>query len=245
MDRIVVYSGTRNLYHDMVVSAKSLLFHHGADHVYFLIEDPDFPEPVPDAITAIDVSGQQWFPRDGPNYNKRWTYMILLRAMYTQIFPQYDVVLSLDSDSIVRKPIDSLWKTDLTGKYYAATQELNPGDRSPHYCFGTALLNLKMLRDGTDQKITHMLNTTDIKCPEQDAFSSVCAGKIATLPAEFCATWYNFLSVPKSHASIVNYTNEDYHGSLLYRQFDRIPWTTVTERMISWKKTDTEMTDTV
>lgn len=46
-ERVVVYAGTRNLYHDMVVSAKSLLCHDGADRIIFLIEDDAFPECLP------------------------------------------------------------------------------------------------------------------------------------------------------------------------------------------------------
>ena len=37
--RAAVYSGTRNVYQDMLTSAKSLLIYSNVDKIYFLIED--------------------------------------------------------------------------------------------------------------------------------------------------------------------------------------------------------------
>lgn len=50
MRKVVVYAGTRNVYHNMVVAAKSLLNHTQMDRVWFLIEDDEFPEELPDVI---------------------------------------------------------------------------------------------------------------------------------------------------------------------------------------------------
>ena len=57
MRRVVVYSGTRNVYHNMTVAAKSLLRHTHIDRVWFLIEDDAFPEELPDLcrITRRDI----------------------------------------------------------------------------------------------------------------------------------------------------------------------------------------------
>ena len=92
-ERVAVYCGTRNLYPYMTGAAKSLLYHNGADRVWFLIEDDAFPEPLPDCISTMNVSEQQFFPQDGPNYHQRWTYMVLMRVALSKVFPQYDRLL--------------------------------------------------------------------------------------------------------------------------------------------------------
>jgi len=45
--RAAVYCGTRNLYKNMVIAAKSLLIHSNVEKIYFLIEDDIFPYEVP------------------------------------------------------------------------------------------------------------------------------------------------------------------------------------------------------
>ena len=62
-----VYSGTKNLYDTMEVAAKSLIANSSVDQVHFLIEDKKFPHELPDLIKCQDVSGQGFFPKDGPN----------------------------------------------------------------------------------------------------------------------------------------------------------------------------------
>ena len=68
-ERVAVYFGTRNVYGDMVVAAKSLLNHTRMDRIWFLIEDDTFPEELPEVIKTKNISDQQWFPPGGPNYN--------------------------------------------------------------------------------------------------------------------------------------------------------------------------------
>ena len=78
--RTAVYTGTRNVYSDMVVACKSLLYHKGADLVVFMVEDDEFPEDLPPMVKCVNVSLQEFFDRDGPNYNNRWTYMTLMKV---------------------------------------------------------------------------------------------------------------------------------------------------------------------
>ena len=231
--RTAVYCATRNLYHDMLVSAKSMLYYDAADEIVCLIEDDALPEPVPDCIHTRNVSKQRWFDPNGPNFSRRWTYMVLLRAVYTQIFPDRDVVLSLDVDNIAQRDVSGIWRTDLTGAYYAATREVLPGRDRTVYAFGVTLLNLAALRDGTDMRIAHLLNTERLESPEQDAFGRICAGHIAELPPEYCTTWYNRNFAPAHAVRIHNYTNDVriYNELYYYRRFDKLDWDAVLERM--------------
>ena len=94
--RAAVYSGSRNLYPHMVVAAKSLIANSSVDKIYFMIEDDEFPEPLPPLIETINVSGQTWFPPNGPNMRSQFTYMALCRACYCKLLPEdLDKVLQL------------------------------------------------------------------------------------------------------------------------------------------------------
>ena len=121
--RAAVYCGTRNIYQDMIPSMKSLLIHSNVNKVYFLIEDDEFPYPLPPEVECINVSNQQWFHKDGPNYRNTWSYMILLRVALTKLFPNLDKILSLDCDIIIDQNISELWDIQLDNYYIAAVKE--------------------------------------------------------------------------------------------------------------------------
>ena len=228
MKRVAVYCGTRNQYQRMVTAAKSLLYHNGADQVFFLIEDDQFPEPLPPCIECINVSNQSFFPHDGPNYNCVWSYMILLRGAFTKIFPQYDIILSLDNDTIVNGNISGLWNTDLTGFYYAAVRELHSVHErhETFYNAGVMLLNLHALRDGKDNEIIHKMNTEKHASPEQDIYSSCCSGKIKSLPPEYNSMIWNVNSEGILHSRIIHYaSSKDYcYQFPVFNKFRHMPW---------------------
>ena len=162
MRRVAVYMGTRNYYGQMVIAAKSLLCHTRMDRVWFLIEDDEFPEPLPDVIRCKNVSGQTWFTPDGPNYGAHWTYTCLLPLAYPEIFPEEDRVLRLDDDTIVKKDIGPLLDMDLHDNYTAMVEEPVRG-KFPFRYFnaGVTLMNLEKFREtGIYRKMIRMLNTT-------------------------------------------------------------------------------------
>lgn len=227
MERTAVYTGTRNIYHDMLVSAKSLLFHNGADRVYFLIEDDTFPEPLPDCITPMNISGQTFFPASGPNFKSRWTYMVMIRIALAKIFPKLDRILSLDHDTIVRKPVDYLWNLDLGSHYFAAVEEKQITIRQhPYYNFGVVLHNLAQLRDGMDDTIIRLLNTTYFGFCEQDAANSICRNNILPLLPEYNAFGFQKPCVSEDEAIIRHYAA--YNSNLRtfddYKFYEKLSW---------------------
>lgn len=183
-----VYCGTRNLYKDMTTAAKSLLTHScDLDKIFFLIEDDIFPYDIPEKIQCINISNQTYFTPNGPNYNTSWTYMVLIRAALSKVFPNLDKVLSLDVDTIVNENIDELWRIDLTNYYLAAARE--PCKSNKDFMainMGVALLNLKKLReDKKDDEIIHALNTIQYDYNEQDCIAERCQGFIYELPPDY------------------------------------------------------------
>ena len=230
-ERIALYAGTRNLYHDMVVACKSLIYHDGADRVIFLIEDDTFPEKLPPCVTTVNVVDQTIFPRTGPNYTCRWTYMALMRCGLTKLFPDIDRILTLDVDTIVNKRIDFLWDLDMTDYYFAAVEENQIVHRiHPYFNFGVVMHNLAKLRsDGTDDVIIRSINSSWFAYPEQDAMNSVCRHYTYSLPQEFNAMWFNKPQLPPSEARIIHYANtaEPFCKKPYYASYENAPWDTI------------------
>lgn len=182
-----VYSGTRNIYENMLTSAKSLLEHSNVEKIYFLIEDDIFPYSLPAEIECINISNQQYFPSTGPNYDNVLTYMVLLRAAYTKFFPHLDKILSIDMDTIVNENISDLWEIDLSNYYLAAVEERVLTEKEGSYFnMGVVMLNLhKMREDKKDDELINAINTYWYRYKEQDCFNELLRGKVLILPADY------------------------------------------------------------
>lgn len=196
MQKVAVYSATRNLYPYMLPAVKSLLLNSDVEKIYFLIEDDDFPEPLPSEIECINMSDQKWFPETGVNYNRYFTYMAYLRAALPKIFPDLDVILSLDVDTIAVSDISDIWDMPLDDCYFSASREkFKTTPELPYYNTGVCLYNLKKMRDdGMDDRVIDMVNTVSLICPEQDALTQLCKGMIHEMPGEYNATNYTTFS---------------------------------------------------
>ena len=171
----------------MLTAAKSLLMHSNVEKIYFLIEDDGFPYEIPPEIECINISNQTYFPADGPNFKNVLTYMVLIRAAYTKIFPDLDRILSIDMDTVVNENISNLWDLDLTDYYIAAVEERDLSLREGSYFnMGVAMLNLKKIRDdGKDDEIIHALNAYWYRYKEQDCFNEFFRGHALILPSDY------------------------------------------------------------
>ena len=187
--KAVVYAGTRNLYPDMVTAVKSLLIHTPVDRVFLLIEDDEFPYEVGSRVECINVVKQDIFRPSGPNYHTHGTYMALMKAGLSKIFPDLDRVVSLDVDTIVCDDISELWTLDMGGCYFGAVQEYETEWRpfgKKYWNAGIVVWNLADMRvDGIDDELIRTINYEQFRCPEQDAMNKVCAGRIYDLPVRY------------------------------------------------------------
>ena len=187
MKKTVVYAATRNLYKNVLACMNSALLNGNIDEVCLLIEDDQFPTPLPENVYTINVSGQSWFDRNGPNATKRWTYMVLMKAALSKLFPWYDKVLFLDCDTIVAHDLSVLWEIDLTGNYYAAVPQRNDGrygafTTGPYFNTGVLMCNLAELRvDEKDNELIAALNAQNFEFCEQDAIVRLCQYRIYPL----------------------------------------------------------------
>lgn len=190
--KAAVYSGTKNLYGDMVTAAKSLIYNSSVDKVYFLIEDDKFPYELPPIIETMNVSGRGFFPSTGANFKTHFTYMSLLRVCYTKLFPDLDKVLQLDVDTVVVDNIDELWDVNLKNKWFAAVLEYLSTYKPygpVYYNIGVAMFNLDQIRkDGIDERLIDFLNTTEVPYIDQDAWNRFGIGKDVAIPTRFNET---------------------------------------------------------
>lgn len=223
MRRVVVYAGTRNVYHNMAVAAKSLLRCTRVDRVWFLIEDEAFPEPLPDVIRCKDMSGQKWFDPNGPNYNSRWSYMSMLRLALHEILPEEDRILWMDVDTIVRKGIGELLEEDLRGNYVGMAEEpIRSKDPFRYYNAGVMLMDLKKLRDGMARDMIWLINTQKLTFPDQDAVNILCQGRIHEISPYYNSNrWIVEVADPAvfHFAADRAYTTRD-----AWKEYDRMEW---------------------
>lgn len=225
--KAAVYAGTRNLYSDMIPAVKSLLINSDVEKVYFLIEDRQFPEPLPDIIECMNMQGQGIFRSNGPNYKRRWTYMVLMRAALTKLIPDQDRILSLDVDTIVDRDISELWNLNLDRHYLAAVSEPKKSTLDALYFnVGVVMFNLEKLRSsGMDNRIIRELNNRYYPFCEQDCINELCKRGILPLKSEFNSNDY---TKPCENPRIIHFAAIDKWNKFpIVQKYRDIPWSEI------------------
>lgn len=189
--KYAVYSGSRNLYPDMIPAAKSLIANSSVDKVYFMIEDRSFPYELPDLIETVDISEQRFFEKKScANWNTPFTFMSLCRVCYSKLFPDISKILQLDVDTVVVDDIDWLWDgLNLDGKFFAANVE-HLGTWKPYgpiyYNIGVAMFNLDFIRkENVEEELIYFLNHTKVPYIDQDAWCRFGVEKATDLPVRY------------------------------------------------------------
>lgn len=233
MQKHAAYSGTRNLYADMVTASKSLISNSTVTDIWLLIEDDEFPYYLPRGVTwhTMNMSGQTWFPPECPNMRSVFTYMAMVRAAYAEIFPDLDRIVSLDCDTVCVDDVDYLWECDVSGNWVSCTYE-ELGTYSPYgtayYNVGVCVYNLAQMReDDATRQMVDYINTTKLWCVEQDAFNFF--NRITPLPARYnesAVTEYtddpaivHFASFGTGFADNVKAPRREY-----WRRYERMTW---------------------
>jgi len=193
------------------------------DRVWFLIEDDEFPEPLPDVIRTMNMADQKWFEKDGPNYNSHWTYMSLIRLAMPFFLQKEDRALWLDVDTIVNADIGELFDIDLEGCYMAAAKEPLRSKYPLIYCnTGVLLMDLDRLSDGKANELIRMVNTVRLDLPDQDAINIRCQGQIKLIGPEWnSGDWTENVSDPK----IIHYmADREYWRREGFAKYENAEW---------------------
>lgn len=195
MKKVAVYTGSRNLYPHMVTAAKSVVANSTVDEVWFLIEDDTFPERLPKIVKTMNVGDCKPFMTISPNWKTEFTPVVLMRACYCSLFPDEDVVLQLDVDTVCVDNIDGIWDIDIEGKWASMVRERQTwyrpygGDRDKEHKYwnaGVCLQNLKQMRkDNAERAMVTYLNSTYVKFVDQDALNCFGHFGIVDMPLRY------------------------------------------------------------
>lgn len=216
MDKVAVYAGTRNIYDQMYVCMKSLLLNNKMDRVFLLIEDDEFPYPIPENVHVVNVSEQKWFVPGSPNYGSKWSYMTMLRCVFGDMFPNEDKILWLDCDTIVDEDITDLFEMNMDGYMYAGAMEPNKcKDVFRYINCGILVMNLDMIRRlNREQEMVMFLNQYEFNFPDQDIINLLCQGWIRLIGSEYNA---NPFTTPCQRPKI-------YHFAAMNNFFEHWAW---------------------
>ena len=188
----IVYCLSRSLYPYLKASIQSLLEHNEPTKIYILAEDDDIPVVIPCKHEVINVSGQQFYPKDGPNIAGRhnyFTYMTMMRACIPELI-RASKVICLDVDTIICDSLQPLWDISLKGKWLGWCPEYL-GRWSPYgkqyHNFGVTVMNLSQMRkDKATQTVVDLLNTQPFRFLEQDVFNLIAVpDKSVDIPVRF------------------------------------------------------------
>ena len=211
MIRTVVYAGTRNIYRNMTTAAKSLLRHTRVDRVWFLIEDDEFPEELPDVIRCRNMTGQKWIDPESPNARKRWGWMSMTRLALPEMFPELDRCLWLDVDTIVNRDIGELLDMDLRSR---------PPFR--YYNAGVMMMNLEALRGGMAERLIRRVNHHPMDFPDQDVINLLCQGEIRPINPTYNS---NFWIVDVPDPVITHFAaDRNYTERPLWKEYENMEW---------------------
>lgn len=186
----IVYSASRNLYPHLEAPIKSLLAHNKVTKIYVLAEDDELPFEIPCKHEVINVSGQQYFRKDGPNMRSWLTYMAMMRACLPDLI-KANKVISLDVDTVVCDSLEPLWNIPLKDKWMAWCPEYkgqyNPWGHEHYYNLGVTVFNLAQMRkDGVVQRAVDMLNNEHLLYLEQEVFNMIAVpDKCVDIPVRF------------------------------------------------------------
>ena len=227
MDKVAVYTGTRNVYPQMYVALKSLLLNNQMDRVYLFIEDETFPYPIPDNVILINASNQVFFPEGSANSNSPYAYMDLLRCALGYLLPSEKCVLWLDIDTIVNGDISELFNLDMTGYYFAGVREFYKSTNFFTYInTGVCMHNLELLRQrNKEYEMIQYLNTVHFDYPGQDIINLLGQCRIKTIDSEFNM---NMCVNPCHTPKIIHYAaikSSEYKKDWAYRKYEQMELT--------------------
>lgn len=190
----IVYAITRNYYHKILPSLRSLAEHEPKAKVYILAEDDRLPFDTPQKVTVINISDQHQFDHSVNIGNRFGGAINLLKVYYPKLLPKLSKVIHLDVDTIICDSLEELWNIDVTGKWIAAVPEYTAYHSqlrlygNIYYNAGVMLINLAQMRK---DKISDTMAKFLIEVPQpfadQDAWNKygIEQDKVVIAPVRF------------------------------------------------------------
>lgn len=181
--------------------------------------------------------------------DERYTIAASYRLLLPELLPEYDKVIYIDSDIIVRQDLGRLFAEKNMQDYYLAGvyeatlpfQEeyiyglgLQPGN---YINSGFLLMNLKKLReDGMVSRFLEASQKDGLQFPDQDVINQLCQGKILALSPVYNSIRTFFL--PQYKKDFLRYYTEEEWDNV--QQYGNIhytggkPWNEVVVHFETW-----------
>ena len=196
----VVIAFTLNYFVPAAVTLKSLLDSSAGQFRIICLVTEDIPQRMQDKLTRlgagrleleyINLSGRLKDIYTDPRYSEAASFRLLL----PEILPEYDKVLYVDCDIIIRQDVSRLYnETELGNNYLGAVFEApieNQAGRfmalgcNPRTYFnsGFLLMNLAAMRaDSVSRRLMDACRVDWLEFPDQDALNQVCQGRVLPL----------------------------------------------------------------
>lgn len=256
----IVIAFTPNYFVPAATTLKSILDSSAPDAEYEVIclVSEDIPARQKDLLSCmvgdrmafryVKLAGSMAGAYVDPRYSEAASYRLLL----PEILPDYDTVIYIDCDIIVRNDLSALYarmqlERFLLAAVYEAPIEQQAErwaaigcDPRGYFNSGMLVLNLRQMREeGTSAKMMEALHVDYLEFPDQDVLNMVCQGRVFPLPPIYNSIRTFFLPQYKKEFIAV-YTDEDWeevqnHGTIHYTGGK--PWNLFTVKFREWWKT--------
>lgn len=185
---------TKNYYKYLYTWISSITKNNFYKKIYLIIEDDKLNLP----FTSIEYININKIPlnKKGLNYNTGYTKASLARLYLTDLLPNEDMVLYLDTDLLVIDNVTELFDLNMDDYYMAGvidqgaktnlmTQNIDI-DKEHYINSGVCLFNLKKIRkDNKTKELDNYLNTHKLLYPDQDTINVIFKNKILFLDNKY------------------------------------------------------------
>jgi lipopolysaccharide biosynthesis glycosyltransferase len=160
--------------------------------------------------------------------DEKYTVAASFRLLLPDLLPEYEKVMYIDCDVVVRNDLASLYRSvELENNYLAAVFEAPIDcqdehirkigcDPSAYINSGFLIMNLALLRQ--DNRVEQFIEASKaeyLEFPDQDVLNLVCKGRIVGLPP--CYNSIRTFYLPQyKHFFLRRYTEQDWEAVLLH-----------------------------
>lgn len=169
---VFVYGLTRNLYPYIRANINNIRYYHPDATIYLIAEDDEIDNINDNGVHIININKiDHGLDPNGPNWNNKWTYMMLTKCILPNIIPE-DRCILLDVDTIIFGELYELWTVGISDKYLASVPFIFP--RHSLYTTAVMVLNLKKMReDGVTAKLINLINTKKYNNTDELVFNKI------------------------------------------------------------------------
>lgn len=249
---------TPNYFVPAATMLRSLLDASTGDFEVICLVTEEIPERMQEKLVRLGAGrlSFRYLPLkgrlEGIYTDPRYTEAASFRLLLPEILPDYDSIIYIDCDVIVRQDVGKLWREiDLGDNYLGVVFEApieNQAERAravgcdPQRYFnsGFLLMNLKQMRkEHVSERLLEACRVPYLEFPDQDALNLVCLGRVLQLSPVYNGIRTFF--IPKYKPDFVRQYSEELwdevqrNGTIHYTGGK--PWNIFSVRFGDWWRT--------